>query len=340
MSGRGFMNNIKVSVIVPIYNAEKYIKKCVESILNQSLKEIELILVNDGSTDASYSICQTYAEKDKRIVLLDQVNAGVSVARNNGLNVAKGKYIEFVDADDYIESNTIEILYKRAVKSNSDTVIFGIKNVYSDNESFTDVKDEDYTLTEFLKHYGEYISNAIIGATWNKLYRRELIEGVRFIEGKRYNEDLFFNLDALKKCKIISLHQGVHYNYIHNADSVTSKYIENLFEIYAESNKKAIQFLKETSSYDINASAQSKRFVKQTIAAILMILANNDIKKEKISKIKKIFNNDAVRQAVAKAIPSEKKEKILFFIIKHKMSRCMYFICKTKKRKQNGVYKK
>ena len=329
------MNNIKVSVIVPIYNAEKYIKKCVESILNQSLKEIELILVNDGSTDASYSICQTYAEKDKRIVLLDQVNAGVSVARNNGLNVAKGKYIEFVDADDYIESDTIEILYKRAVKSNSDTVIFGIKNVYSDNESFTDVKDEDYTLTEFLKHYGEYISNAIIGATWNKLYRRELIEGVRFIEGKRYNEDLFFNLDALKKCKIISLHQGVHYNYIHNADSVTSKYIENLFEIYAESNKKAIQFLKETNSYDINVCAQSTRFVNQTIAAVLMLYRKNDKMYEKLIKTNKIFSNDEVKQAIEKAVPCGLKEKLLFFIIKHKMSRAMYILCSLRTNKRS-----
>ena len=100
--------NIKVSVVVPVYNAEKYLAKSIESMLSQSLREIELILVNDGSKDNSLAICQEYAKKDRRVTVIDKKNEGACIARNTGIALAKGKYIQLVDADDYIENNMLE----------------------------------------------------------------------------------------------------------------------------------------------------------------------------------------------------------------------------------------
>ncbi|MDR2708410.1 MAG: glycosyltransferase, partial [Elusimicrobiota bacterium] len=111
----------KISVIVPVYNTPcEDLKKCIESIINQTLKEIEIILVNDGSTNGNLEILKEYARKDKRIVLIDQQNQGVSASRNAGINIAKGQYIGFVDSDDWIEDNYYELLYASAIKENAD----------------------------------------------------------------------------------------------------------------------------------------------------------------------------------------------------------------------------
>ena len=108
------MNNIKISVVIPVYNTEKYLKKCIESIVNQSLKEIEIIIVNDGSPDNSYQIIEEYKEKDRRIIAVNQENGGISSARNKGIELAKGEYIIHIDSDDWIEQDYFSDMYKKA----------------------------------------------------------------------------------------------------------------------------------------------------------------------------------------------------------------------------------
>lgn len=325
------MSNIKVSVIVPVYNAERHLGKCVESILNQTLKEFELIIINDGSTDSSYELCKKYAVKDERIVLLDQKNSGVSVARNRGLDIAKGEYIYFIDADDYIEKNTLEILYNRAIASNSDIVVFGYKTISENSVYVEKVSDCEYTIQEFLAHYGDFIiSSSILGAIWNKIYKRETINDIRFIEGIKHHEDLFFVQDVLRKCKLVSMQGDLYYNYINNDGSASRRHIENLFEIFLESHKKSIQFLTEMNSYETNIKAQNTCFIKLTINAIIMIMKSDENRKAKLEKIRYIFNNGNVKQAIMISAPSGAKEKLLFLLIKHKMSRFIYLLCKLK----------
>lgn len=116
---------IKISVIIPVYNAEKTLKKCLDSILNQSLKEIEIILINDGSKDKSDGICQNYVKKDTRILYINKSNEGCSITRNLGIDIAKGKYITFVDSDDYLEKEMYKSMYNIAKKDNSDIVVCG-----------------------------------------------------------------------------------------------------------------------------------------------------------------------------------------------------------------------
>ena len=116
--------SVKVSVIIPVYNSEKYLEQTIQTILKQSLKEFELILVNDGSSDKSLSICKEYETKDKRIKVIDKKNEGACIARNTGINEARGKYIQLVDADDYIESNMLEEQYNLAEQTNAEVILF------------------------------------------------------------------------------------------------------------------------------------------------------------------------------------------------------------------------
>ena len=119
--------SIKVSVVMPVYNAEKYLKRSIESILNQTLKELELILVNDGSKDRSIDICREYEQKDSRIIVVDKKNEGACIARNTGIYLAKGEYLQLVDADDYCELNMLEEQYTLAKSTNAEVVMCGLK---------------------------------------------------------------------------------------------------------------------------------------------------------------------------------------------------------------------
>lgn len=171
-----------ISILVPYFNSEKYIHRCIESIINQTLKEIELILIDDGSTDNSYRICEKYAENDNRIILLKKENGGQGTARNLGLDIAKGKYIGFVDSDDFIELNMYELMFEKIEHYNADISICGynifnklndklIPNKYEFKELILDNK----TLMK------EYLTKSYItGGPCNKLYSRELFSNLRF----------------------------------------------------------------------------------------------------------------------------------------------------------------
>lgn len=181
------MSNPKISVIVPVYNVEKYLIRCLDSILNQTFKDIELILVNDGSKDHSLLICQEYATTDNRITVIDQKNQGSSVARNKGLEIAKGDYIIHIDSDDWLELNMLELLYNKAVESDADIVACNIcqddgnGNVHSNLYSYSIEKEEHL-----------HLISGINVAVWNKLVRHSLYtdNDIKFISGITMCEDL------------------------------------------------------------------------------------------------------------------------------------------------------
>lgn len=171
-----------ISVIIPIYNVEKYLKKCIDSIINQTYKNLEIILVDDGSPDNCGKICDEYAKKDQRIRVIHKKNGGLSDARNAGIDIAKGKYIAFVDSDDYVEKEYIEIMYKELKKNNVKIVQCGINKI-SDNEEIIDnygyLKDELINSQRIMEEkYTKYpISNVV---AWNKLYDIDLFKNIRY----------------------------------------------------------------------------------------------------------------------------------------------------------------
>lgn len=192
-----------LSVIVPVYNVEDYLSKCIDSLIVQTLKDIEIILVNDGSIDKSGDICDKYRLKDNRIKVIHKENGGLSDARNVGIDIARGKYISFIDSDDWIEPKMFEILYSLAIKNEADIVQGDYIKVYDENVIVNNISERitKYNSEQILNElYGpNYIKTVIV---WNKIYKRELFNEIRFPKGKLC-EDEFTTYKILHNANLI-----------------------------------------------------------------------------------------------------------------------------------------
>lgn len=222
----------KISVIVPIYNSEKYLNKCLDSIINQTYGNLEIILINDGSKDNSKKICEDYAKNDSRIIIIDQENCGPAKTRNCGLKIASGEYISFVDSDDYIDKTMYEKLVKRIIKDQSDIAI--CKHVEVINEKIKHMKYNyelpviysDNIIKLFLK------GNTVNAYLWNKIYKRELFKKTEFINIKML-EDLDIMYRLLKKCKKISfINNELYYYRCDNVNSLSKTYSKQMIDGY------------------------------------------------------------------------------------------------------------
>lgn len=218
-----------VSVIIPVYNTEKFLHKCINSVLTQTLKDIEVLLINDGSTDDSGKICNEYAHKDKRVHVMHIQNQGVSHARNKGLEAAKGKYISFVDSDDWIDADMIEVLYQLIQTSHADLSTCGYviedengNIIYKINEESTYILNKwDALSSLFDDKYYRYKGNL-----WDKLYNKDIIERnrLRFNEQIYYNEDRLFIFQYLNFCYSATYITIPYYHYIMRSSSAMNSY--------------------------------------------------------------------------------------------------------------------
>ena len=210
----------EISVIVPVHNCEKYIEKCINSILNQTFKDFELILVNDGSSDNSGKVCDYFKEKDSRVKIVHQKNMGVSVARNVGLDVSEGKYIGFIDGDDYIESDMYEFLYNNIKKNEAEVAICGIANIFMKNNGSEKLTRQisDFSGVKVLngeEAFSESLKSKIFSVNpVNKLFDKKLFDGKRFPEGK-ISEDAFLIPKVLLKANKVVCSSDIKYYYIH-----------------------------------------------------------------------------------------------------------------------------
>lgn len=220
------MNNNLVSVIIPVYNVEKYLKKCLDSVVNQTYKNIEIIIVNDGSTDNSFQICKDYEKKYHNIKVINQNNQGLSAARNKGIDESIGEYIAFIDSDDYYDLDTIEKFYTTAIEKNADLVCCG---TYCENEN------GKYYLKHCLSEEKEYdnyealgtmlLSKGIDPSACNKFYKKKLFNEIKFPVGEYY-EDLSIMYKIIFKSKKI-IHIGMpKYHYIIRSGSITHRKFE------------------------------------------------------------------------------------------------------------------
>ena len=207
--------SMKVSIIIPIYNAENHLNKCIGSVAGQTYGDLEIILVNDGSTDGSADICRSFAEKDPRIMLIDQKNAGVSAARNAGLEASTGELITFVDSDDYVSDDYIEYLTGLMERYGSDIVCSGMNKDITVDKPVV-IEGPEACLKEYLT------TNAIYAAVWGKLYKRHIFDGIRFPAGKRF-EDNYVLFQVLDKCNSVSVGQLMKYSYVSNAGSFVNE---------------------------------------------------------------------------------------------------------------------
>ncbi len=206
-----------VSIVVPVYNAEKYLMKCLESIKNQTLKDFECILVDDGSTDTSGFICDSFASGDDRFSVIHLVNGGVSRARNEGIKKARGEYIGFVDSDDWIDSDMFETLYRDAKNSNAE---ISICNIYEDNvkNGFTEMNPVQAKICMFS-------NDGFQGYSVNKLVKRELFDFFLYDERLKCYEDLVLFFQLFSKCTKVIWDARPFYHYFRHEGSLSTNYI-------------------------------------------------------------------------------------------------------------------
>lgn len=348
----------KISIIVPVYNVEKYIEKCITSILEQTMKEIEVILVNDGSLDESLKICQKYAEKDKRVILIDKKNTGVSDTRNIGIDRATGEYIMFVDSDDWLEEQACEIAYQEAQKENADSVIFCYYRESTKKTTTKDIFPQERLVYGKTEIYQEILipTLGLIGEKlkkpqrldtlvpiYAKLYKTKIIKEkkVKYVDLQTIpSECLLFNLDYYwYSSKVVYIKKYLYHYRRNNYTSITKGYRENLFgkwifwiEHMKESNK--------VSSDELLLKAFYSRICFSVIP-----LSGNVIKKGNFNvlykELKKILNYPYYREAYSylefKYLPVH--WKIYFFLAKRRlvflfciMSKIMRKMIERKKR--------
>lgn len=224
------MNQL-ISVIVPIYKVENYLKKCIDSIVNQTYKNIEILLIDDGSPDNCGIICDEYAKKDERIKVIHKENGGLSDARNYGIEASTGDYIIFIDSDDYVSESMCENLLICALENNADIVSCNFKEIYVDNNkekiNKQSIKEslEVYTNLEVIyKYFFDYTVD--INVVWNKLYKRELFfkrESIRFPKGKLHEDDYTICKLYYYANKIVIINDVLYY-YIRRCDSITGNF--------------------------------------------------------------------------------------------------------------------
>lgn len=212
------MKNTKLSIIVPVYNVQNRLPKCIDSLQSQTYSNIEIILINDGSTDDSLGVCRQYEKKDPRIILINQESHGVSFTRNTGLDNVKGEFIMFVDSDDFVTPTFCEDAINNLKKFNSDIAIFGFRRI----EKGKAVDHLPYGESDRELDKETAIEKSMIdGYTWNKIYRRELFDGIRYPVNKNY-EDLSTTYKILNKSKTISYCAKVNYYYVASNNSIVS----------------------------------------------------------------------------------------------------------------------
>ena len=210
-----------ISVIVPVYNVEPYLDRCVESIVNQTYRNLEIILVDDGSPDRCPQMCDAWAERDARIRVIHKENEGLSDARNAGMAVASGELIGFVDSDDWIDPQMYQCLSETMEKTNSDIVSCGAKRIWV-NEDHTQelcAVAEDFVLEDEYAMEALITSNGLIQTVWNKLYRRYLIENISFPVGQIY-EDEFWSWKVIAGVKRAAILRDSYYNYLQRDTSI------------------------------------------------------------------------------------------------------------------------
>ena len=324
------MKNL-VSIIVPIYNSEVTIERCIKSIINQTYYNIEIILIDDGSTDNTSLICKKYQAIDERIVYIKKENTGVSNTRNYGLNISKGKYIQFVDSDDYIDKNCTEKMVNSIEKNNADIVICGINIAKRKKKILNSINANNInSLKNEIYIFKDLINTGLLFYIWNKLYLKNKIIN-NFDETMTLGEDVIFNLNYLKLVNKVNIIDEGIYNYTLNEkginiknSSLNNKYIDGLLENSLYIYNSIIEFSKLYFENENTDGAFINYILTSINENIPKIVLNNNInKKSKINKIREYALNPQIRD-ILKDVNS--KELLIRLLYAKKLNTIYYLI--------------
>lgn len=316
-----------VSVIVPVYNAEKYLSTCLDSICNQTLRDLEIIVVDDGSTDASGRIADEYAEKDPRIKVVHQKNAHLKAARNAGLFIVNGEYVSFIDADDYIDSDMLESMYKIIESRSLDLVVTGVSVEYPKEnrtynlhlETFTEARSWNDIKTLYFKLKETYLFNY----NWNKLYRTSFLKvnNINFVVEPPF-EDESFNMEVFMKASSIGVLPNVSYHYVrYDNGSIVASYKADLLDSFEDKCKIYLQYftyLKMSSEW-IHSFLQESRW-KTYCGYIQSLYKRNAIlnRRERLELIEMhIYKNRSFGELLDSVDPDDIIEKVFYFLVRY-----------------------
>lgn len=317
----------RLSVIIPVYNCNNRLHLCVESIIRQSFADWELILVNDGSMDDSFEVCQDYANKDNRIIAINQKNLGAGPARNKGIEVAKGEYIVFCDADDFYSKDAFMRLDNAINEYAFDLIIGGYNEfkIDSDNKIHFGFKRilENWSADDFttVKHkYMELRKQGCITAPWAKAYRRSLLKDycIQFPDLRRC-QDIAFNLDVYDRIRSLCIIDAVLYNYqTPDGDTYLSKFPVNMFDIHKFIYSKTIDMLKKWDCCDCETkSALNALFLKDCSILLRLNYKNQwKLNKQRQSELAMQIMNDKITMAACETNPRGLKNKMIRLVLK------------------------
>lgn len=288
--------NDKVSIILPIYNAEKTIARTIESIIKQTYKNIELILVNDGSEDESEKICLEYANKNANIKLFNKKNAGVSSARNFALGKATGKYVTFIDSDDCYHEKYVESMVYNLINKNVDMVICGYKrcNALKKKEVSISLLDKVYSQNEYNHLIEECQKKNLFNQVWNKIFLKNIIDkySLCFDESLSLGEDFKFVINYIKYAKKVYITNDILYIYTNSIDGLNVKYRKNRLYINLD-NLKLLEKYYQANLFNTNYI--NKKYILTILSGIKNISANPN-KKEIISELKELKKNNFIKE--------------------------------------------
>lgn len=337
-------NNIKVSVIIPIYNSEKYLNRTIDSIIKQTLKDIEIILVDDCSTDSSAKICDNYKDKYNNIkVIHKEKNEGLGMARNTGLEYVTGEFVAFIDSDDYIDQQMYEKLYEDAKEYSADITFAGMKIINpSGNERgriitpFNEkvIKGEDiikkvlynmlYVQTQKNKCFmGMSVCKAI--------YKKRIFDdnNIKFVSEREFiSEDYIFHLDFIPKCNIIAFNDTVYYYYCDNENqSLTRSYKPDKFKLNKSLRNELIKRVKKIGIYDDVRKGIDDLFVG-SVRGCIKQEERCKSRKEAICNIKKIMDDDELQECLSNYKSNNIKQLLIDKCLKYHLKLISYYIVK------------
>ena len=322
------MADIKVSVIMPVYKVEKYVGKAIESIQKQTLKEIEFLIVDDGTPDNSGKICDEYARQDARLQVFHKENGGAPSARNMAIDIAQGEYLYFMDSDDWAEPTMLEDMYELAKRDNAQLVIAGfyIDTYYDENKYLTDEFVADDAVypnkDEFRKNAYKLFDKNLLYTPWNKLFKRDYIQSNNLKFPQTFWDDFPFNLSIVKNINRVTVSSKKYYHFMRaRAESETAAYRPNMYQKREEEHEWMLDIYKYWNVYNAESKEMiARRYIERFIGCVENLTNPNcDLSyREKRFEVKKMLSKTRVAQTSRIAKPKSNYMKLLLLPIKWK----------------------
>ena len=278
-----------VSIIVPVYNVEKYLEKCLDSLIKQTYRNLQIILVDDGSRDSSGTICDRYAAQDNRIQVIHKKQSGVSAARNTGLEAVKGSYICFADSDDWSDEKMIETMYENMVEEKAQISIIGYDMVWEDGRCQKKSDENAYYVWNQREAIAQWMTQKIFkGFMCDKMFAKEIFTGIRFPEDRSYMEDVAIGLNLFAKAETVVYSGKIGYHYLQRQGSATNSGFQERELLGITEAEKMIRFSKDhQGGYD--KEAYSRLLINVYTILERIVLTGNKKDKEKIPELKKVL---------------------------------------------------